>query len=242
HPVADADRAALDGTGDDGAPAGDREHVLHRQQEGRVDVPLGHGHVGVDRVQQRVDGRRPARVALQGPQPGDPDDRRRVPAVAVRGEQLPDLQLDEVGELPVARVGLVEGDDDVVDAHLTGQQHVFGGLRHDPVEGGDHEDRPVELGGAGDHVLHVVGVAGHVDVRVVPGVGFVLDVRDVDGDAARGLLGRPVDALEGHEGAAAAAALGEDLGDGGGQGGLAVVDVPHGADVQVRFGADVRRL
>ncbi len=36
---------------------------------------------------------------------------------------------------------------------------------------------------------HVVGVAGHVDVGVVAGVGLVLDVRDVDGDAARGLLG-----------------------------------------------------
>lgn len=158
----------------------------------------------------------------------------------MRGEQLADLQLHEVGELLVARVGLVEGDDDVVDAHLPGEQHVLGGLRHDPVERGDDEDRPVELGRARDHVLDVVGVARHVDVRVVPGVGLVLDVRDVDGDAARGLLRRPVDPVERNEGAGAA--LGENLGDGGGQGGLAVVDVTHGADVQVRFGAHVSRL
>ena len=144
---------------------------------------------------------RPARVALQRPEPGDPYDGRGVAAVAVRGQQLAHLQLDQVGELLVARVGLVEGDDDVVDAHLPGEQDVLGGLRHDPVERGDDEDRPVELGGAGDHVLDVVGVAGHVDVGVVPGVGLVLDVRDVDGDAARGLLGRPVDAVERHEGA-----------------------------------------
>jgi hypothetical protein len=37
---------------------------------------------------------------------------------------------------------------------------------------------------------------GHVDVGVVPGRGLVLDVRDVDGDPARDLLRRPVDAVE----------------------------------------------
>ncbi|CAM5264992.1 hypothetical protein SVIOM342S_06151 [Streptomyces violaceorubidus] len=239
--------AALHGACHDGAAAGDGEHVLHRQQEGRVQVPLGHGHIGVHGVEQRLDGRRPPRVALQGLQPRDPYDGHRVAAVAVRAEQFADLQLDEVGEHRVLAVvdgvGLVERDHDVVDAHLPGEQHVFGGLRHDPVQRGDDEDRPVELRGAGDHVLDVVGVAGHVDVRVVPGVGLVLDVRDVDGDAARRLLRGAVDAVEGDvPGGAVGPALGEDLGDGGGQGGLAVVDMAHRADVQMRFGADVRRL
>jgi hypothetical protein len=39
-------------------------------------------------------------------------------------------------------------------------------------------------------------VAGHVDVRVVPRGGLVLNVRDVDRDAALGLLRRAVDPLE----------------------------------------------
>lgn len=158
----------------------------------------------------------------------------------MRGEQFADLQLHEVRQLLVPRVGLVEGDDDVVDAHLPGQQDVFGGLRHDAVERGDDEDRPVELRGPGDHVLDVVGVARHVHVRVVPGVGLVLHVRDVDGDAPSGLLRGAVDPVERDE--RAGAALGEHLGDGGGQGRLAVVDVTHRADVEMRFRADVCRL
>ncbi|SCF79798.1 hypothetical protein GA0115255_106782 [Streptomyces sp. Ncost-T6T-2b] len=113
-------------------------------EERGVGVAHRHRYVRVDGVQQSFDRRRPPRVALQRLEPGDPDHGDGVAAVPVRGEQLADLQLDQVGQLGVARVGLVEGDDDVVDAHLTGQQDVLGGLRHDPVERGDDEDRPVD--------------------------------------------------------------------------------------------------
>jgi hypothetical protein len=50
---------------------------------------------------------------------------------------------------------------------LTRQQNVLARLRHRTIGGGDHQDRTVHLRRTGDHVLHVVGVAGAVDVRVV---------------------------------------------------------------------------
>ncbi len=86
-----------------------------------------------------------------------------------------------------------------MDGHLdlAGQQDVLAGLGHRPVGGGDDEDRAVHLGGAGDHVLDVVGVARAVDVGVVARVGLVLDVGDRDGDPALALLGRVVDRVEG---------------------------------------------
>ena len=111
-------------------------------------------------------------------------------------------------------------------------------LRHGPVLRGDHEDRGVDLGRAGDHVLHVVGVAGHVDVGVVTGGRLVLHVRDVDGDPAQDLLGGAVDAVERHELVGGGVGVGEHLGDRGGQGRLPVVDVAHGPDVEVGLGAD----
>ena len=78
-------------------------------------------------------------------------------------------------------------------------------------------------------------MAGAVDVGVVARLGLVLDVGDGDGDAALALLGRVVDGVEG-------AVLGlalerQVLGDGRGQAGLAVVDVPDRADVHVGLGA-----
>ncbi len=58
---------------------------------------------------------------------------------------------------------------------------VLAGLGHRAVVGGDDQDGAVHLGGAGNHVLDVVGVAGAVDVRVVAVGGLVLDVRGGDG-------------------------------------------------------------
>src|SRR5699024_3002229 len=98
------------------------------------------------------------------------------------------------------------------------------------------EDRAVHLSSAGDHVLHVVGVAGGVDVRVVALVGLVLDVRDVDRDAALLLLGRVVDRVEVARLVEVRELVVQDLRDRGAQRGLAVVDVTDGADVDVRLG------
>ena len=60
-----------------------------------------------------------------------------------------------------------------------------------PVAGADHQDRPVHLRGPGDHVLHVVGVARAVHVRVVALRGLVLHVAGRD----RQDLGRVAAAL-----------------------------------------------
>src|SRR5258708_6382317 len=73
-------------------------------------------------------------------------------------------------------------------------------------------------------------------VRVMPGRG-VLDVRHVDGDAAGGLLRGLVDAVGRY--VTGETLSGQHLGDGRGEGGLAVVDVSHGADVQMRLGPQV---
>ncbi|VZR47566.1 Uncharacterised protein [Escherichia coli] len=109
------------------------------------------------------------------------------------------------------------------------------GLRHRAVSGRAHQDRAVHLGGTGDHVLDVVSVARAVNVGVVTDRGFVFDVRGRDRDTTSLFFRRGVDRgviLE-----LATEALGTDLGQCGGQRGLAVIDVTDGADVDVRLGA-----
>ena len=238
--LADLDHAALDAPGGDGAAALDAEHVLDRHQERLVDGALGVGDVGVDRVHQLLDAGvgRVVDVAggLEGLERGAADDRDVVAREVVLGQQLADLELDEVEQLGVVdRVALVEEHDHVGHLDLAGQEDVLAGLGHRAVGGGDHEDRAVHLGGAGDHVLDVVGVPGAVDVRVVAVRRLVLDVGDRDRDAALALLGGVVDRVEG---AVLRAALeGEVLGDGGRERRLAVVDVADRADVHVRLRA-----
>src|SRR5437773_1293443 len=108
--------------------------------------------------------------------------------------------LDQLQDLGVIdRVDLVEGDDDPRHADLARQQDVLAGLGHRAVGGGHDQNRTVHLGGAGDHVLDVVRVPWAVDVRVVPLLGFVLDMGGRDRDAASLLLGSVVDRIEGAE-------------------------------------------
>ena len=238
--VGDLDDAALDAPGRDGAPALDPEDVLDGHQERLVDRPLGGRDVAVDRVHQLLDGRvrRVGRVVagLEGLERRAADDRRVVAREVVLGQELADLELDEVEQLGVVdRVDLVEEDDDVRHLDLAGEQDVLAGLGHRAVGRGDDQDRAVHLGGAGDHVLDVVGVARAVDVGVVAGGRLVLDVGDGDGDAPLPLFGRVVDRVE--RAVLRRALQGEVLGDRRGQARLAMVDMADRADVHVRLGA-----
>ena len=133
----------------------------------------------------------------------------------------------------VDQIDLVHEHDELRHADLAGEQDVLAGLRHRAVGRRDDEDAAVHLRGAGDHVLHIIGVARAIDVRIVARGGLILDVRGRDGDAALALLGRLVDVGIVDEGRAAG--LGEHLGDGGRERRLAVIDVPDGADVAVRL-------
>src|SRR5918994_2896366 len=231
------DDAALHATGDDGAATGDGEDVLDGHEEGLVDLALRLGDRGVDRVHELHELVAPLGVALERLERRDADHGDVVARELVLGQQLANLQLDELEDLLVVdHVGLVERHDDVGDADLAGQEHVLLGLRHRAVGRGDHQDGAVHLRGTGNHVLDVVGVPGAVDVRVVTVLRLVLDVGDRDRDAASLLLGRLVDLVEGRRLVEVRVLVVQHLGDRGGERRLAVVDVPDGADVDVRLG------
>ena len=120
-------------------------------------------------------------------------------------EQVAQFQLDQVQQfLVVHHVHFVEEDDDARHFDLAGQQNVLAGLRHRTVGGRDDQDGAVHLGGAGDHVLDIVGMPGGVDMGIVAFVGFVFDMRDVDRDAALALFGGVVDRVIRAEGGDAA--------------------------------------
>ncbi len=235
--LADLELALLDAPRDDRAATRDREHVLDRHEERLVDVADRLGNVRVDRSHELEDLRSPLGVALERLQRGHLDDGDVVARELVLGEELAHLHLDELEQLGIVdHVGLVQRDDDRGDLDLTGEQDVLARLRHRAVGRGDDEDGTVHLGGTRDHVLDVVGVTRAVDVRVVPVLGLVLDVRRVDRDPALALFRCLVDLVEGRR-LRVRPGLGENLRDRGCERRLAVVDVADRADVDVRLGA-----
>ena len=131
----------------------DAEHVLDRHEERLVDRALGGRDVRVDRVHQLLDGlvRLVGRVVgrLERLERGAPDDRDVVARELVLGQQLADLELDQVEQLLVVdHVDLVEEHHDVRHLDLARQQDVLARLGHRPVGGGHDQDGAVHLGGA----------------------------------------------------------------------------------------------
>src|SRR5215217_7051834 len=115
---------------------------------------------------------------------------------------------------------------------------------HGTISGRDHKDGSVHLGSTGYHVLHVISMPWAVNVGVVAIGRCVLLVRSSDGDAPLTLLRSVVYLVEGDlaVGRIVWDLLGQDPGYGRSQGGLAVIDVTYGADVEVRLGAHGRRV
>ena len=188
-------------------------------------------------------------LADQSVQSGAGDDRGLVAGELVGVEQLTDFHLDELKQLGVVDlVNLVQEDEDIRNVNLTGEQKVLTGLSHRAVGGSDDEDAAVHLSSAGDHVLDIVGVARAVDVRIVAAldlltvktgavIGLILDVRGVDRDAAGLLFGGLVDLIVSGEVSGLGVGEGENLRDRGGEGGLTMVDVADGTDVDMRLGS-----
>src|SRR5699024_9624676 len=79
----------------------------------------------------------------------------------------------------------------------------------------------------------VVSMARAVNVSVVTLVGLILNVSGVDRDTTSALLGSLIDVGGVHE--VCVTLQGQNLGDGGRQSGLAVVNVADGADVNMRL-------
>ena len=226
--------AALDTTGRDGAATFNVEHVFHRHQERLIDRALRHRDVIIDRRDEREDLLLLLGVAVERLERAAFDDRDFVARKFILREQIAHFHLDEIEKFRIVHhVDLVQENDDRRHADLAREQDVLARLRHRAVRGADDQDGAVHLRRAGDHVLHVVGVAGAIDVRVVALVALIFHVRGVDRDAAlfffRRVIDRIVGARFGH------ALLGENGGDRGGESGLAVVNVTDRADVHVRL-------
>ena len=186
----------------DRAAARDREHVFDRHQERQVDRTLRLRDVFVDGLHQFEDGVvAELRILVFKRHQGRAlDDRNLVAREVVLRQQFANFELDELEQFRIVdHVDLVHEHDDRRNADLTGEQDVLAGLRHRAVGSRHDQDRAVHLRGAGDHVLHIVGVAGAVDVSVVAVLGLVLDVSGRNRDAARLFFRRLVDLVVGRE-------------------------------------------
>ena len=238
--IANLHSAALHTTGSHSATAGDREHILDRHQERQVRLTLRGGNVGVNSVHQLMNALvlRSVRIGAGGLQSlagRATDDRHIVAGEIVGRKKITDLHFNQIKQFGVVhQVGLVHEDNDGRHAHLTGKQHMLAGLLKRTIGSGNHKDSAVHLSSTGDHVLHIVSVAGAVHMGVVTVGGFVLNMTGVDCDTSCLLFGSVVDLVISQE-LDLAVAERQHFGDGRGQSGLTVVNMTDGTNVNMGF-------
>ena len=235
HVLADLDRALLDPPGRHRPPPGDGEHILHRHQERPIHHPLRLRHIGIHRIHQLKDLGRPRRIALQRLQRRQPHDRGVITRELILGQQLPHLELNQLQELLVIdHIDLVQGDHDVGHPNLTSQQHMLTGLGHRPIRGRHDQDRPIDLGRPGDHVLDVVSMPRHIHMGVMPVRGLILHMSDRDRDPPLLLLRRLINLVK-RRIRHLRVPLVQHLGNRRRQGRLPMINMTHRPNVQMRL-------
>ena len=225
------DDTTLNAAGHNSPTARDREHVFDWHQEWLVDWTLWCRDVSVYRCHKFTDcifADLLVRIFKSG-QSRTLDDWNIIAWEVVRRQKFTNFEFDEFEQFSVVNlVNLVEVHNDRRNANLTSEQNVLTCLWHWAVSSRANQDRAVHLRRTGDHVLHIVSVAGAINVGVVASRCFIFDVRCRNGDAACLFFWRCVDLV-------ITLVFTKVLGDRSCQRRLAMVNVTNRSDVYVRL-------
>src|SRR3990167_2499780 len=233
----DLDDPTLDTASYHGATTRDREYVFDWHQERLVDCTNRLRNVGIQSLNQLLNSAGTHFVivlTVQRHQRGTDNDWGVIAWKVISAQQIAHFHLNQFQQLSVVNhVSLVQEDNDVRNAYLTGQQDVLTRLRHRTISGRANQDSAVHLRSTGDHVFYVVGVTWAVNVCVVTHGRIVFNVSGVDGDTASFFFWGAVDLVEVNLGRTEY--FGADAGQSSGQSGFTVVNVTDSANVDVRF-------
>ncbi len=205
--VAGPDRAAPEGPGHDRADPLDGEDAVDREARGAACL------AAFDRGSGAIEGLEKHLGPVAGGR-GNRNDRRTAQGGPI--EEGPDLGRGGANPLRRRKVRLGERNHAARHAQEVDDREMLARLRLDALVGRDDEEDEVDAGRAGEHVLDEPFVAGNVDDGD-PAAGGERQVREaeIDRDPALLLFLQPV---------------GIDSGESADERGLAVVDVPRGAD------------
>ena len=203
--IVDADLAGMDRAGHHHARAGQHEAAIDREP-GKAGGALA---ALAERQQPRLE--LVDAVAGEGGHRHDLGTLERG-----RGKQRLDFGHAVQDLVVVGEIGLGERHQAAIEAQEVDDLKMLDGLRLDALRRRHDEQRCIDAGGTGQHVVHEALMAGHVDeAQLAPVSQVAVGIAEIDGDAARLLF------LQ---------AIGIDAGQRFHQRGLAMVDMTGGAD------------
>ena len=222
--------ASLNTAGSNSTTTCDGEYVLDRHQERLVGVTLRIRNVLVNSVHQLKDLVAPLAVRIfQSLQSRTSDDRAVMEIVLF--QLLGNFHLNQLKQfLVVYHIALVQENNNVRNAYLTGQQDVLFGLSHNTISCSYNQDSAVHLSCTSDHVLNVVSMSRAVNVCVMSLLGLVFNVSGRNGDTTFSFFGSLIDIIESNC-FAGAQSLMKNLSNSSSQSCFTMVNVADGTNV-----------
>ena len=194
--------AALNTTCHNRTATRNREHVFNRHQEGLINRTLRLRNISINRrhqLQNRLAANLRAAI-FQSAQGRTLGDRNIIAREIIFRQQLTHLKLNQIEQFGIVNhVNLVHEHNKRRNANLAGQQNVLTGLRHRAISCRHNQNRAIHLRRAGDHVLHIVSMAGAINVRIVTIARLIFNVRCRNGNATRLFFGRLVNLIIGRK-------------------------------------------
>ena len=234
--VVDMNGSPFNTAGNYSSTSGNGEDVLDRHQEWLLVITNRNRNIFVNRIHELHYFVFPLFLSIESTEGRTTDNWAVVTIVSIECKQVAGFHFNEVKHLRIIyEVNLVQEDNDLRNVHLTSEKDMLACLRHWTVGSCYYEDCAIHLSGAGNHVLHIIGVAWAVNMRIVTLCGLVLDVCGVNGDATLFLLRSVIDLVERLDFLASEAPLVENLGNCGSQSRLTVVNMANCTDVDMRF-------
>src|SRR5438105_7549326 len=130
-----------------------RENVFDRHQERLLNVALRRRNIAINGVHQLVDRLLPILIAFQSFQRRDLHHRNVIAGKLVSAQKLSYFQLHQLEQLRIVnRIHLIQGHHHRRHPYLPSQKNVLASLRHWSISSRHHQDRPIHLPRARDHV------------------------------------------------------------------------------------------
>jgi len=224
---------SLDTTGGNSTTTGDREDILDRHKEGLVKSTGRKLNPVINSIHELHYLLFPFGHTVEGTE-GRTANKRGVILEAILSEEVTHFHLNEVKHFRIINlIALVDEHNETGYVYLTGQKDVLTSLGHGTISSSNYDDSAVHLCSTRNHVLHIVSVAGAVNVSIVTLCRLILNVCGVDCNTALLLFRSVIDLIEGFN--LREALLCEHSSDSCGQGRLTVVNVADSTNVYVRF-------
>ncbi len=183
------DNTSLNTTSHHRATTSNRKHILNRHHERLLSLTQRLRNIRINSLHQIQNRLLSLRITLQSLQSRTTNHRNIVTRELILSKQIPHLKLNQIQQLLIINlISLIHIHNDVRNTNLTSQQHMLTSLRHRTISSRNHQNRTINLSSTRNHVLHIISMTRHINMRIMTILRLILHMRNRNRDTTLPLL------------------------------------------------------